>query len=249
MLNWDWDFFARIEFEGGPSYKDLFIDAWITTFEIAILSWFLAIFIGIFVGTFRTLPANNLLYRTLSMLGNLWVDLFRNIPILVQLFLWLYVVPKLIPGLSFLIHHQFAVAVLGLGVFTSTRIAEQITAGIRSIPTGKYHAALSLGLSTSQAYNHVLLPIAARIIMPPMISEAMNIVKNTAAAVILIGVSSLMSFASNVAGNNEPDTFQVYMLVTIAFAVTSIIFNLAMRLLERKLQLPGFSAAQQAGGK
>lgn len=248
MLNWDWNFFTKTEFEGGPAYWELFVDAWITTFEIAILSWLLAVIVGIFIGTFRTLPPTNMRYRALNMLGNFWVDIFRNIPILVQLFLWLYVVPALIPSLGFLRMHQFALAVCGLGIFTSTRIAEQITAGIRSIPTGKYYAALSLGLSTRQSYNYVLLPIATRIIMPPMISEAMNIVKNTAAVIVLTAVPSLMLFATNVAGNNEPDIFQIYMTVTIAYVITSILFNFAMRLLEKRLQVPGF-AAGPTGGK
>lgn len=248
MLNWDWNFFARTEFEGGPSYWELFMNAWITTFEISILSWMLAVFVGIFIGTFRTLPSNNIYYRTLGIFGNLWVDIFRNVPILVQLFLWLYVVPALIPSLGFLRMNQFALAVCGLGIFTSTRIAEQITAGIRSIPTGKYYAALSLGLSTRQSYNYVLLPMATRIIMPPLISEAMNIVKNTAAVIVLTAVPSLMLFATNAAGNNEPDIFQIYMTVTIAYVITSIIFNLAMRVLERQLKVPGF-ASGPAGGR
>lgn len=248
MFNWNLDFFSKTEFEGGPTYLSSFLDAWIITFEIAILSWILALVIGIFVGTLRTLPRTHLHYRVLTMIANLWVDVFRNVPVLVQLFLWLYFVPKLFSFLNFLQTQQFVLAVLGLGVFTSTRIAEQITAGIRSIPKGQFYAALSLGLNIRQAYNFVLLPIAARIIMPPMISEAMNIVKNTAAVVVLTAIPTLMLFAKDTAGNNEPDTFQIYMVVTIAFAITSILFKFVMRIIEKRMSIPGFGA-NPAGGK
>ena len=246
MLSWDWNFFSRTDFTGA-TYWQLFTQAWYSTFQIAVVSWVIAVLIGMLIGTFRTLPSTKIRYRLLIMFGNAWVDIFRNVPILVQLFLWLYLVPALFPALAFLRDHHFILAVFGLGIFTSTRLAEQITAGIRSIPTGKYYAGLSLGLSLRQVYNYVLLPIAARIVMPPMISEAMNIVKNTAVVVVLFKITSLMQYAYNIGGNNEPDTLQIYTVVTLAFAITSIAFNFVMRLIENRLQVPGFATAPEGG--
>src|SRR5207244_2019150 len=112
--------------------------------------------------------------------GNWWVEFFRNIPLLVQIFLWYHVVPYFIPVFADV--NKLALVVIGLGLFTSARIAEQVRAGIQALPRGQRYAGMALGFTTPQYYRYVLLPMAFRIIVPPLTSESMNIFKNSSVA-------------------------------------------------------------------
>ena len=113
-------------------------------------------------------------------LGNAWTELFRNIPLLVQVFLWYHVLPSLIPGLKSV--PSFILVVFALGFFTSARVAEQVRAGIPELAAGQRYAGLALGLTLPQTYRYVLLPMAFRIVIPPLTSESMNIIKNSSVA-------------------------------------------------------------------
>lgn len=244
-----WDFWQQLEFgDFGDPHWLLFMQAWGWTFVIAIVSWIIALIIGTVVGTIRTLPSDRLSNRIFITLGNAWVDIFRNVPVLVQIFTWQYVVPALITPLQFLRNYPIIMAICALSIFTSTRIAEQIKAGVFSLPSGQRNAALALGLNTKQSYLYVLLPITLRIIMPPLTSEAMNIVKNTTVAVALVGTYELMRFAYDIGGYNENAILQIYLAVTIAYMITSTLFNIVMRIIDKRLRIPGL-ASNRAGGK
>jgi glutamate/aspartate transport system permease protein len=135
----------------------------------------IALATGVLVGIARTLPTAPLVW-----LATAWTELFRNIPLLVQVFLWYHVLPVFIPALGGL--SSFWLAAIALGLFTSARIAEQVRAGLQSLPAGQRLAATALGLSSTQVYVKVLLPQALRIIIPPMTSQYLSTVKNTTLA-------------------------------------------------------------------
>src|SRR5580698_11042275 len=156
------------------------------TIETAIFAWIIALAFGSIVGVLRTLPS-----RTASRIGFAYVEFFRNMPLLVQLFLWFFVLPELLPpswGLWMKQIHNapFYTAAIGIGLFMSARIAEQLRAGIGSLPRGQMMAATALGLTTVQAYRYVLLPMAFRIIMPPLTSEFINTIKNPSVAITIV---------------------------------------------------------------
>jgi glutamate/aspartate transport system permease protein len=143
------------------------------TVILSVLSWVIAFVIGSVMGVLRTLPSS-----ILSKIGACYVEIFRNIPLLVQLFIWFYVVPELLPGfgpwfkrlLSF--WQQLTSATLCLGLFTAARIAEQVRSGLQSLARGQFDAGLALGLNIRQVYGLVLLPVAYRIIIPTLASAA-----------------------------------------------------------------------------
>ncbi|HEX2617468.1 MAG TPA: ABC transporter permease subunit, partial [Flavobacteriales bacterium] len=120
---------------GGPkgtqTYLDWLLQAWGQTVQVAALSLVVALVVGCIVGTVRTLPESPWLTR----LANAWVELFRNIPLLVQVFLWYHVVPVLFPAFANV--PKLALVVAALGLFTSARIAEQVRAGIQALPRGQ----------------------------------------------------------------------------------------------------------------
>src|SRR5690606_33205819 len=153
------------------TYLDWLLSAWGWTVSVSLLGLLIALLVGTLVGTLRTLEGRPWTVR----LGNAWVELFRNIPLLVQLFLWYHVLPTIFPVLQGV--PGFVLVVFALGLFTSARIAEQVRSGIETLPRGQRYAGMAMGFSTWQSYRYILLPLAFRIIMPPLTSETMNIFK------------------------------------------------------------------------
>ncbi len=250
-MNWDWQVFCEDTIErtpvagcfgkdGGITYLDWLLSAWGWTVSVALLALLIALLLGAVIGTLRTLPERPWIVR----LGNAWVELFRNIPLLVQIFLWYHVVPALIPAMKGV--PGFVLVVLALGLFTSARIAEQVRSGIQALPRGQRYAGMALGFSTAQTYRYVLLPMALRIIIPPLTSEAMNIFKNSSVA-FAVSVAELTMFAMQ-AQEETSRGIEVYLAVTGLYVVSALAINRLMAFIERRMRVPGFIATGTAGG-
>ncbi len=192
------------------------------------------------VGTLRTLHDRPWLVR----LANAWVELFRNIPLLVQIFLWYFVVPKVFPAFQQV--PGFVLVVLALGFFTSARIAEQFRAGIQALPRGQRYAALAMGFTTWQSYRYVILPMAFRIIVPPLTSESMNLLKNSSVA-FAVSIAELTMFAMQ-AQEETSRGIEIYLAVTGLYALSAFAVNRVFALIERKMRVPGFIVAGAGGG-
>ena len=238
-MTWEWQFFLNDD-GSGRTYLQWMIDAWGWTLAVAGASWVVAVSVGALMGTLRTLPNSPWLVR----LGNAWVELFRNIPLLVQIFLWYFVVPKVIPAMQGLPGYVLVVAALGF--FTSARIAEQVRAGIQSLPNGQRYAGMAVGFTTAQTYRYVILPMAFRIILPPLTSESMNLLKNSSVA-FAVSISELTMFAMQ-AQEETSRGVEVYLAVTALYAVSAFAVNRIMAFVERRVQIPGFIVAGGTGG-
>ena len=238
-MTWDWQVFLTDD-GGGRTYLEWMLEAWRWTLAVAGSSWVVAMVVGAVVGTARTLTDSPWLVR----LANAWVELFRNIPLLVQIFLWYFVVPKMFPAFQQV--PGFALVVLGLGFFTSARIAEQFRAGIQALPRGQRHAAMAMGFTTYQTYRYVLLPMAFRIILPPLTSESMNLLKNSSVA-FAVSIAELTMFAMQ-AQEETSRGMEIYLAVTLLYAASAFAVNRVFALIERRLRIPGFIAAGTGGG-
>ncbi|MFO0481187.1 MAG: amino acid ABC transporter permease [bacterium] len=243
-ISLDWSVFLQELPEGGVFYWEMLLSGLWWTLGVAACSWIIAMLFGSVIGTLRTTES-----RVLVFLGNAWVELFRNIPLLVQMFLWYFVVPELVPPLKAWVvaaepsHAQFLSATLCLGLFTSARIAEQVRAGIQSLPRGQRHAAQAIGLTTTQMYRFVLLPMAFRIIIPPLTSETMNLIKNTSIA-LTIGLAEL-TFRTREMGEYTFRFFEAFTAATLVYIAIAMTANRVMALIERRTAVPGYIA----GGK
>jgi glutamate/aspartate transport system permease protein len=228
---------------GGPkgtqTYLDWLLSAWGQTVLVAGLSLVVALVVGSLVGVVRTLPDSPWLTR----IGNWWVELFRNIPLLVQIFLWYHVVPVLIP--VFADTPKLVLVVAGLGLFTSARIAEQVRAGIQALPRGQRYAGMAMGFTTTQYYRYVLLPMAFRIIVPPLTSETMNIFKNSSVA-FAVSITELTFFAQQV-GEETSRGIEVYLAVTALYVVSALAINRIMAFIEKRVRVPGLVASTGGG--
>jgi glutamate/aspartate transport system permease protein len=216
------------------------------TLAVAFFAWIFAFVVGSIVGVARTSEK-----RWLVRLGGAYVELFRNIPLLVQFFVWYFVIPGIVPAVKAWVitldptEHQFVTAVVCLGFFTSSRIAEQVRSGIQALPRGQRNAGYALGLTTSQTYRYVLLPMAYRIIIPPLTSELMNLIKNTAVA-YSIGLVELF-FRTREMGEMTFRYFEAFGAATVIYVVIAMTANRLMALLERRLAVPGYIAGGKHG--
>ena len=238
-MTWDWQVFWQDD-GSGRTYGEWMLEAWRWTLAVAGTSWLVAMVVGALVGTLRTLQDRPWLVR----LANAWVELFRNIPLLVQIFLWYFVVPKIIPAFQQV--PGFVLVVFGLGFFTSARIAEQFRAGIQALPRGQRYAAMAMGFTTWQSYRYVILPMAFRIILPPLTSESMNLLKNSSVA-FAVSIAELTMFAMQ-AQEETSRGIEIYLAVTALYALSAFAVNRVFAFVEKKMRIPGFIVAGTGGG-
>jgi glutamate/aspartate transport system permease protein len=247
VATWDWQVFCKNTLDGEViprcfgsggdiTYLDWMISAWGWTLSVALLALLVALVVGSLVGILRTLPDKRLVF-----VGNAWTEIFRNVPLLVQVFLWYHVIPSLFTSLRSV--PSFALVVFALGFFTSARIAEQVKAGIQSLPRGQSYAGLAMGLTLGQTYRYVLLPMAFRIVIPPLTSESMNIIKNSSVA-FAVSIAELTMFAMQ-AQEETSRGVEVYLAVTGLYFISAFVINRIMMVVEERLRVPGMAA----GGK
>jgi glutamate/aspartate transport system permease protein len=238
--HWNWGVFLSPTADGDTTYLGWLLQGLQWTVALSLSAWLIALILGTLFGTLRTVP-----HRGISWLGAAYVEFFRNVPLLVQLFIWYFVIPELLPStlgstvkqMNPLLQ-QFLAAFLCLGCFTGARVAEQVRAGIESLPRGQKGAALALGLTMPQTYRYVLLPMAFRLIVPPLTSEFLNIFKNSAVA-STIGLIEL-SRQSQQLVDYTAQPYESFIAVTLLYAVINIIVMAGMRWLEGRTRVPGY---------
>lgn len=237
--NWNWSVFLT-PVPSETTYLGWLFTGLQWTVALSLSAWVIALVVGSIVGVLRTVPN-----RWLSGFAAVYVECFRNVPLLVQLFSWYFVLPELLPPAlgnaykqSDPLLQQFLAAMLCLGLFTAARVAEQVRAGIESLPRGQRNAGLAMGFTLAQVYRHVLLPMAFRIIVPPLTSEFLNIFKNSAVATT-IGLIELSRQAQQLV-DYTAQPYEAFIAVTLLYVCINVTVMFLMRRLEEKVRVPGF---------
>lgn len=238
--DWNWGIFLQEAPFGNTTYLGWLWSGFQVTIAVSVCAWVIALLVGSLFGILRTVPN-----RLLSLLGTCYVELFRNVPLIVQFFIWYLVVPELLPeemGMWFKSEippnvQFFTCSVLCLGLFTAARVCEQVRAAIQSLPTGQKNAGLAMGLTLPQTYRYVLLPNAYRVIVPPMTSEMLNLVKNSAIA-STIGLVDMAAQAGKLL-DYSAHAYESFTAITLAYIAINAVIMLLMSLVERKVRLPG----------
>jgi glutamate/aspartate transport system permease protein len=246
--HWNWGILLQPEPGGTGTYLHYLLVGLGWTLATALCAWVIALVVGALVGTLRTTN-----HPWVVRLGNAYVEIFRNIPLLVQMFLWFFVMPELVPArIGDAIKQMpppwgaFVPAVLCLGIFTSVRVAEQTRAGINSLPRGQRMAGTAMGLTQFQTYRYVVLPQAFRIILPPLTSEFMNVIKNSSVA-LTIGLMELTGRARSMQEFSF-QVFEAFAAATVIYLLTNLVVVIGMRWLERRVRVPGLIAIGAGGG-
>ena len=211
----------------------------LTTLQISLLAWLIAFALGIFSGAMRTAPL-----APLRWLASAYVEFFRNVPLLVWMFFWYFGVPPLLPQVvqDWLFDHgaEFWAGVFALGVYHGARFSEVIRAGIQAIPKTQLEAALSTGLTVTQAYRLIIMPIALRLIIPPATNETVNLIKNSSVA-LTIGVAEL-TFQTRQIETYTAKAFEALLAGTAIYLIVCLTVATIMARLERRLAIPGLIA-------
>ncbi|EPF91820.1 amino acid ABC transporter permease [Acinetobacter gyllenbergii] len=244
--SWNWGVLWQSTGIGDTTYLNWIITGLGWLLVIAVVAWSIALLLGSTLGIMRTLPN-----KTARAIGTAYVTLFRNVPLLVQLFIWFYVVPNFLPApikswwMNDLGTNTTALisASVGLGLFTAARVCEQVRTGIEALPKGQINAGYAMGFTTTQLYRYVILPQSFRTILPPLSSELTNCVKNTSVA-SLVGVAEIISQMKTISEYTQ-NTIEIYTYVTLIFIVINICLIFSMNLLEKRLRIPGLIS----GGK
>jgi glutamate/aspartate transport system permease protein len=216
----------------------------ITTIEISLIAWLIAVVLGTVAGALRTQPL-----ALPRWVAAAYVEFFRNVPVLIWMFFCYFAVPPLLPASvqDWLFDHgaEFWAAVAALGVYHGARFSEVIRAGIQSIPHTQFEAAASTGLTTVQAYRLIIVPIALRLIIPPGTNETLNLLKNSSIA-LTIGVAELTfqtrQIETYTARALEALTAGTVIYLTLCLAVATV-----MAQVERRFSIPGMIAQRRAG--
>lgn len=238
--NWDWGIFFQPAPFGNTTYLGWILSGLKVTVMLSICAWIIAFLVGSLFGILRTVPN-----KFLSSLGTVYVEIFRNVPLIVQFFTWYLVIPEFLPSslrdwfkMDLDPNIQFFISsVLCLGLFTAARMTEQVRAAIQSLPRGQKAAGLAMGLTLPQTYRYVLLPNAYRVIIPPMTSEMLNLVKNSAIA-STIGLVDMAAQAGKLL-DYSARAYESFTAITLAYVGINVIIMLAMHLLEKRVRLPG----------
>lgn len=238
--NWDWGIFFQPAPFGNTTYLGWILSGLKVTVLLSICAWIIAFLVGSLFGILRTVPN-----KFLSSLGTIYVEIFRNVPLIVQFFTWYLVIPEFLPSslrdwfkMDLDPNIQFFISsTLCLGLFTAARMTEQVRAAIQSLPRGQKAAGLAMGLTLPQTYRYVLLPNAYRVIIPPMTSEMLNLVKNSAIA-STIGLVDMAAQAGKLL-DYSARAYESFTAITLAYVGINVIIMLAMHLLEKRVRLPG----------
>ncbi|MBC3976101.1 amino acid ABC transporter permease [Morganella morganii] len=238
--NWDWGIFFQPAPFGNATYLGWILSGLKVTVLLSICAWIIAFLVGSLFGILRTVPN-----KFLSSLGTIYVEIFRNVPLIVQFFTWYLVIPEFLPSslrdwfkMDLDPNIQFFISsTLCLGLFTAARMTEQVRAAIQSLPRGQKAAGLAMGLTLPQTYRYVLLPNAYRVIIPPMTSEMLNLVKNSAIA-STIGLVDMAAQAGKLL-DYSARAYESFTAITLAYVGINVIIMLAMHLLEKRVRLPG----------
>ncbi|WP_211462788.1 amino acid ABC transporter permease [Collimonas silvisoli] len=238
---WHWNVFLQAP-SANTSYLDWLLSGLGVTLSLGLASWLIALAIGTVLGIMRTLPN-----KWLAGLAAGYVELFRNVPLLVQIFIWYFAMPEILPfgdAIKALnpMAQQFVTAMLCLGLFTAARVCEQLRAGIESLPKGQKNAGLAVGFTLAQTYRYVLLPMSFRIVLPPLTSEFLNIFKNSAVA-STIGLLELAAQGRQLV-DYTAQPYEAFIAVTVAYMLINISVMSLMRWIEHKTSLPGLAGAK-----
>lgn len=237
---WNWNVFLQETAVGDDTYLGWMFSGFKMTIGLSLSAWVIALLLGALIGVLRTVPN-----KKLVAIATGYVELFRNIPLLVQLFIWYFVMPELLPkdiGDAFKqsspLMQQFLSSMFCLALFTSARVAEQVRSGINSLPKGQQNAGLAMGFTLPQTYRYVILPMAFRLVVPPLTSEFLNIFKNSAVC-STIGLLELAAQGRQLV-DYTAQPYESFIAVTIAYLLINVVVMTLMHKFERRIAVPGF---------
>lgn len=216
----------------------LLIRAFLTTLEAAVLALILALVLGVIFGLLST--SHRRLPRAIS---RVYVEFFQNTPLMIQLFFVYFALPSAGVKLP-----SFACGVLCVGVYTGAYISEVVRAGIESIPRGQFEAAYSQGFTYLQTMLLIILPQTVKIVLPPLVNQCVNLIKNTSVLAMIAG-GDLMYVANNWATNGNASYGPAYIIIGILYFCLCFPLSTWARRYEEKLKRQDIQKPAEESGE
>ncbi|WP_394541983.1 amino acid ABC transporter permease [Pantoea sp. SGAir0418] len=214
-------------------FGQMIVDGAVTTLELALGAWLLAMFIALMLVVIRLTN-----HRVAQWLVSAYVSYHRNVPTLIQLMMWYFAIPTLLPeSLQMWINNfnaEFLFSLLALGLCQAAYFSEDIRSGLRAIPDGQSEAARALGMGYVRAMRLVILPQGVRNALPAVINHSVLLFKNTSLAMV-IGVADL-TYVTRDIENQTFRTFEAYIVATAGYLLFSLMLMGAGALLARRFQ-------------
>lgn len=204
-------------------YWPLLLEGFVNTLIASLIALFSSLVIGTIMGMLQLTPNN-----FIRGLANIYVEFFRNIPLLIIVMFFYVVIPMYWLNIS-----GFWAGTIGLTIYTSSFIADNVRAGILTVPNGQMEAGLSQGMKRNQVMRYVILLQAIRIVLPPLGNQFINLVKNSSILAMVAGLD-LMYYGDFVAMETF-NTFDTYILVGLIYLVITLPLTYFTRRLETKL--------------
>ena len=204
-------------------YWPLLLEGFVNTLIASLIALFSSLVIGIIMGMLQLTPN-----KFIRGLANVYVEFFRNIPLLIIVMFFYVVIPMYWLNIS-----GFWAGTIGLTIYTSSFIADNVRAGILTVPNGQMEAGLSQGMKRNQVMRYIILPQAIRIVLPPLGNQFINLVKNSSILAMVAGLD-LMYYGDFVAMETF-NTFDTYIMVGLIYLVITLPLTYFTRRLETKL--------------
>lgn len=193
------------------------------TLLCSIIALFFSLIIGSLFAIFEIIPN-----KFMRVIGRVYVEVFRNIPLLVITMFFFVVLPLYVAKIN-----GFTAGTIGLTIYTSAFIAETVRSGIQSVDDGQMEGALSNGLSFWQSMRYIVLPQAFKIVIPPLGNQFINLVKNSSVLAFVAGFD--LMYQGNMIANDTLQTMPTFFAVGILYLIITMPLSYYMRHLEKKL--------------
>lgn len=227
-LNYEFNWMAVLTGE----YRDWIIQGLMVTLKISAISIVLSLILGTIVTTLRMTKIRVVEWICLS-----YIEFFRNTPLLVQIFFWYFgsyvILPEGVNQWLYAHDYEFAIGVVSLTIYTAAFIAEEIRSGIISIPKEQMESSRATGLSFIQSMSFVVLPQAFRIVVPTLISQFLNLIKNSS-LVMTIGVMDLTYMTRQIESYSFRG-FEAFTVATLLYIAISLIVSFAITMYNKKI--------------
>lgn len=221
---WRWE----RSFQDFPSY----LQGFGMTLRVTAVGWLIAMAIGILLGLLSTKEN-----KVCKVIYQIYVQFFQNTPVTIQFFFFYIGVPVIIKTIFHLSKayrlSKFVIGIFGVGLYHGAYIAEVFRSGIEAVPRGQKEAALSQGFTENQAMAYVILPQTLKMILPPLTSQTLALLKNTSTLAMVVGMD-LMYYADKCVGYTG--YFQGYLIAAAMYFAVCFPLAMLVRVFERNSQ-------------
>ena len=204
-----------------------FRDGFLVTLGLVTVSFVIAVVVGVFIAALRVQPI-----KPLRWIGTVYVEFFRNIPLLVLLFIAFAGLRRAGVNIG-----PFAAGTGSLGLYTAAYVAEAIRSGVFAVGKGQIEASLSMGFTYPQTLRKIVLPQAIRTVIPPLGNLTIAMIKNSAIIGVALGLAQDLLKEARIINSNTFQTNEVFFWAAVGYLIMTVSATVVVRRLEQRMMI------------